>query len=168
MTDSQVYAGAAMLGIAAGMRSMSSPAIVCGLAHTGLLPAQNRQLEIMAHPASVTTTALLAAGELIADKLPFIPARITPGPLVTRAISGALCGSAILSAKKRSVLFGALVGACAAVGSSYVAYYTRRYLGQRTGIPDPVLAVLEDAVVAAGGWLLYQSLKADENNLAPA
>ncbi len=48
MTDSQIFAGAAVLGAPAGMRSMSSPAIVCGLAHAGVLPVHNKQLEILA------------------------------------------------------------------------------------------------------------------------
>lgn len=168
MTDSQIFAGAAILGAVAGMRSMSSPAIVCGLAHAGVLPVHNKQLEILAHPASVATTAVLAAGELIADKLPFVPARTTLGPLVTRTIAGALCGAAITSAKERPILLGALIGACAAVGATYTAYQTRLYLGQRAGIPDPAVAIMEDAVVASSGWLVYQALKADNDNQAVA
>ncbi len=81
-----------------------------------------------------------------------MPARTTLGPLVTRTIAVSL-GAPITSANERPILLGALIGACAAVGATYTAYQTRLYLGQRAGIPDPALALMEDAVVAsADGW----------------
>jgi uncharacterized membrane protein len=165
MTNSQVYVGAALLGAAAGMRSMSPPATVSRLAHTGLLPARNRQLEILAHPTFVATATALAVGELIADKLPFVPARTTPGPLITRAISGAMCGAAVTSAKERSVLLGVLIGAGAAVGAAYGTYHLRRAAGESTGIPDPILALFEDAAVAASSWLVFHSLKTEPESV---
>ncbi len=158
MTDSQVYTDAALLGTMAGMRSLSAPALVSGLTYMGLLPLANKQLELLARPASVVTLGLLAGGEVIADKLPFVPARIKPGPLAVRAISGAMCGAAVTSAKQRSTLFGALIGACTAVASTYGAYYLRRSAGESSGIPDPALAIVEDALVVTAGWLLVKSL----------
>lgn len=163
MTDSQVYTNAAVLGTVAGMRSLSAPALVSGVTYIGLLPLANKQLELLARPASFVTLAVLAGGEVIADKLPFVPARIKPGPLAVRAISGAMCGAAITSAKQRSTLLGAFIGACTAIASTYGAYYLRQSAGERSGIPDPVLALVEDALVATNGWLVVKSLRADQS-----
>ena len=51
---------------------------------------------------SAKTMALMAAGEMIADKLPFIPSRTAMFPLVARVASGALSGTAFVKGKKRS------------------------------------------------------------------
>ena len=118
-------------------------------------------MELLAHPTTVLTTTLLAGGEFIADKLPFIPARTNVGRVITRAISGAMAGAAITSAKGGSVLFGILTGGSAAVASTYAAYQLRRVAVERSGIPNPVIALLEDALVLAGGWVVFQSLLKD-------
>jgi uncharacterized membrane protein len=160
MTDAQVYAGAAVMGVAAGMRSMASPAIVSQLAKSGLMPAGVASLGLLYRPATAKTMAVLAVGELIADKLPFMPARTDTPAVVVRAISGGFSGAAICSSKKRSVLTGALLGAFAAVGTTYGAYKLRKWAGERFDIPDPVIAIAEDALVAGCGMLVLSSMRA--------
>src|SRR5437764_14265899 len=116
MTDLEVYAEAAVLGAVSGMRSMAAPAIVSRLAHTGLLPLEGSQVKFLGHKNSAKTMAIMAAGEIIADKLPFIPKRTSIFPLVTRAVSGALSGTAFTKARKGSAVAGAVIGSLAAVG----------------------------------------------------
>ena len=159
MTDAQVYTGAAVMGVAAGMRSMASPAIVSQLAKAGLLPAGQTSIGFFNHPSTAKTMAVLAVGEIIADKLPFMPKRTDAPAVVTRAISGAVSGAAICSSKKRSVIAGALLGAVGAVGATYGAYKLRKWAGERFDIPDPVIAIAEDALVAGCGMLVLSSMR---------
>ena len=158
MTDAQVYTGAAVMGVAAGMRSMSSPAILSQLAKSGLAPVGHSSIGFLNHPATARTMAVLAAGELIADKLPFLPKRTQAPALITRVISGGLSGAAVCSAKKRSIWLGALFGALGAVGATYGAYRLRKWTGEKFHIPDPVVAVVEDAIVAGCGMMVAAAL----------
>lgn len=163
MTDLQVYAGSAVLGTVSGMRSMAAPAIVSRLAHTGMLPLQDSQIKFLGHRNSVKTMAVMAVGEMIADKLPFIPKRTSIFPLLTRAASGALSGTAFARAKKRSTIVGALIGSLAAVGASYGAYKLRKSIGEKTSVPDSIIAVAEDALVAGCGFLVLKALQTGES-----
>jgi uncharacterized membrane protein len=160
MTDLEVYSGAAVLGAISGMRSMAAPAIVSRFAHTGLLPLQDSQIKFLTHKNSAKTMAVMAIGEMVADKLPFIPKRTSVFPLMTRAVSGALSATAFTKARKRSAVLGALIGSLAAVGASYGAYKLRKVVGDKTHLPDTIVAVAEDALVAACGFALLRALRA--------
>jgi uncharacterized membrane protein len=162
MKDLGVYGGAAVLGAVSGMRSMAAPAIVSRLAHTGLLPLEGTQIKFLGNKNSAKMMALMAAGEMIADKLPFIPKRTAVFPLVARAASGALSGTAFAKARKRSVVIGALIGSLAAVGASYGAYKLRKTAGEKLHLPDSIVAVAEDALVAACAFALLRALKTAE------
>jgi uncharacterized membrane protein len=87
----------------------------------------------------------LAIGELIADKLPGIPARIEAGPLVGRAFVGAVLGwSAGRGRLGRAA--AAAIGAAAAVAGAKAGYHARRRLTERHHVPDSAIAVIEDAI----------------------
>jgi uncharacterized membrane protein len=166
MTDAEVFGAAATLGAVAGMRSMTAPMVVSRLAHEGYLSEENPQLELLARQGAVTTTTVLAVGEAIADKTPYVPARTSAGPLFGRLVSGALAGAAVTSGTKRPVLWGAVTGAAAALGATFAAYYLRRAAGQKTGVPDVVFALAEDAIVAASSWSVYKKLRDAAEHLA--
>ena len=84
MNDAQIYAEAALMGALAGVRSMSAPGVVSQLSEAGLIPEDDSPMAWLNHPAVDKALKLLAAGELVADKLPFVPARTHPGPLAAR------------------------------------------------------------------------------------
>jgi uncharacterized membrane protein len=88
---------------------------------------------------------------MIADKLPVIPDRISPGSLVARILSGALCGASICAAERERSDVGAIAGGLSAVGSAYAFYYLRRKLGEAEGLPDAALGLAEDAIVMSSG-----------------
>ena len=115
------------LGAVSGMRALGGPAALTFRHRAGLRRA----------------AALLAAGEMIADKLPFIPDRVATLPLAARAVSGAVVGGVIAKEEGANVLAGALLGAAAAVGAAYAAYYVRR----RSRWPNVVNGAIEDALV---------------------
>ncbi len=99
----------------------------------------------------------LAAAELVGDKLPATPSRLEPGALGARFISGALCGAAMSSSRKKSLIQGAIFGAIAAVAAAYAGYHIRQTLVKRYDLPDTAVALAEDAV-ALGSALAITAL----------
>jgi uncharacterized membrane protein len=155
MSDSFTYARAVAIGIIAGMRSMSAPALVSNhLAHDGSENLPDNPLMILASPKTARVLKILAIGEMVADKLPIVPARVSAGPLVARVISGGVSGAAVCGAAKGRTEVGALLGGLAAIAGAYGFYHLRRRVGQETAVPDPVLGMAEDAIVVVGGRML--------------
>jgi uncharacterized membrane protein len=142
-----------LLGCICGLRSMTAPAVVAWGAHLGSLHLEGSLFAFFANKISLVIFSLFAVGELIADKLPFIPPRTQAGPLVVRMVFGAMCGAA-------SCTSGAFAG---------YAYRRRLSRGFRVrgfrvrgarvrGVPDLLLALLEDLVAVGGGFLLLSHL----------
>lgn len=149
------YACAAAVGAISGLRSMTGPAIITVAARSNRLGVERTPLSWLGSPKASTIATVLAGGEMIADKFPFIPDRIKPGPLAGRAIAGALCGYAVFSSRgKRDALIGALVGGSAALAASWAGYQYRR----RTPLPAIAAGVIEDAVAATAGALVIRNL----------
>jgi len=64
---------ALLIGCICGLRSMTAPAVVAWGAHLDWLHLQGSLLAFFANKVSLVVFSLFAIGELIADKLPFIP-----------------------------------------------------------------------------------------------
>lgn len=159
MSDFNTYTKAAAIGIIAGMRSMSTPALVSNhLAHNESQNLAGSPLSVLASSKTSSILKVLALGEMVVDKLPITPARISPGPLIARIVSGAISGAAICAAEDKRADVGAVVGGMAGILGAYGFYHLRRRTGEATGVPDVVLGVAEDAIVIGGGTrLLGQS-----------
>ncbi len=147
-----VYWKAAALGVVAGMRSMTAPALVSDRLAKNHGAVADSRFAWMASPTTATVFKVLAAGELVGDKLPMTPSRLAPGPLTGRIASGALCGAALCASDRERAEVGAVVGALAAVAGAWAFYHLRRSADAATGLPDPVVAVVEDALAVGGGW----------------
>ena len=139
---------ALLLGISAGLRSMTPLAVVAWAAR-GWPPVAGSALGFMAAPVTGYVFAALAIGELIADKLPFIPSRLQPGPLGGRVISGALTGTVAGIALQGSPIVGGLVGAIGGLAGAFGGYAVRRGLTADRKLPDVPVALLEDVVAIA-------------------
>ena len=146
---------AAGLGWTAGMRSMSPLALLS----TAL--AGRRRLR---QPAKTLGSPLVrrlltaaAAGELIADKLPGMPARTAPPALAGRVVSGALLGAAVAAARRASPVPAVFAGMAGAVASSYAMVRLRRAAGEALDLPDPAVAMGEDAATLGFGHVLVQN-----------
>jgi uncharacterized membrane protein len=145
-----------LIGCICGMRSMTAPALVAWGAHLGWLHLEGSRLAFFAHPLSLVIFSLFAIGELIADKLPFIPARIQAGPLGVRMIFAALCAAALCVSGAQALWLGAILGVVGAVLGAFAGYaYRRSFSGK---VPDLLLALLEDLVAVGGGFLLLSRL----------
>jgi uncharacterized membrane protein len=151
-----VYLQSIFMGIIAGMRSMSAPALVSDyLADKQSPEIENSNFKLLASENVATTFKVLAVGEMIADKTPFIPNRISPAPLIGRAISGAICGASLCRDKGERSEVGALAGGLSALASAYGVYYLRKRLGEE-GIPDVLLGLIEDSIVIKAGMSILE------------
>lgn len=147
---------ALLIGTVAGMRCMSAPAIV-----TNEISLHKDEtlgpLGLMGDPRVQKFFDIAAGLELAADKLPQIGARTETGPLVARAISGAVSGAAVSRANRANALLGALAGGVAAVVAAHLFYSARKHANQHLGIPDPLLAVAEDTAAWTLGRLAVRN-----------
>lgn len=138
---------AAGIGAVSGLRSMAGPAIVSEAASRNIVRLRKTPMAWLASDRAARVSAVLAVGEMIADKLPFTPDRTGAPMLAVRAAAGALCGYAICG-KGRSRSNGvaaALVGGLAALATSYAGLHYRKRL------PSIAAALLEDAVAVGSG-----------------
>lgn len=125
---------------------MTAPAVVSGSARCGDLNLRGTPLEFLGSAAAANTFAVLAAGEIIADKTPAIPNRTDPFPLAGRAMTGGLCGAAIALSSRKPLVWGALLGGAAAIGGAFLGYQLRKRATRQAGLPDFVVALCEDAL----------------------
>jgi uncharacterized membrane protein len=147
-----------LIGCVCGLRSMTAPAVVAWGAHMGWLHLDGSWLAFLANKISLVIFSLFAVGELIADKLPFIPRRTEAGPLGVRIIFGALCGAALCLSGAASPVLGATLGGVGGIAGAFAGYNYRRWLSRGEKLPDLSIALLEDLVAVGGGFLLVSHL----------
>ncbi len=133
---------AVWLGGISGLRSMAGIAALVNHAQRNPLEAQQYP-EILRSSAAAAVLRVAQVGETIGDKLPFTPSRLTLFPLFGRIMVGAVVGAL---AHREDRLKGGMYGASAALIGSYLGNRIRRQLVDETGIPDPLIALFEDAV----------------------
>lgn len=142
------------IGIVAGLRSMTAPAVVAWAAYLGWIHLDGTPLAFLGARWAVALFSLGALAEFIADQLPTTPARTAPGPLGARIAFGALTGAAIALAAVSNGWMGAFVGAVGAIAGAYAGYHTRVGLVRSLNLPDPAVAIPED-ILAIGLGLLF-------------
>ena len=134
------------IGIVAGLRSLTAPAVVAWAAHLGWLNLHSSPLAFMGSTVAVTIFSLLAIGELIADKMPKTPRRTSLVPLLARIVTGGLCGASLCAAANQSLLIGALLGGTGAVIGAFAGYDIRRRLVSKLNTKDILIAIPEDLI----------------------
>lgn len=127
------------LAAVTGMRSMAGAATLAARQGGLLMPA----------------TALLAAGEMIADKTSFVGNRTDAVPQAGRAVMGAVVGGLVARQDGASIWVGALVGAVAAVAATHLAFQLR----QRLPLSTKAGGLLEDALVIGAGMLYARATR---------
>jgi uncharacterized membrane protein len=150
-----IYVLAFLIGVVAGLRSLTAPAVVSWGARLGWLHLENTSLAFLGAAVTPYILSLLAIGELIADKLPGTPSRKAPVGFSARVITGALCGAA-LGAPSQALVGGLLAGVIGAVAGTLGGYEARSRLVRAIGGKDFPIALIED-VVAIGGAILIVS-----------
>lgn len=138
-----------LIGLFAGLRSLTAPAVTAWAAHLGWLRLA-RPLALIGSLPSVVIFTVLAVGELVADKLPKTPNRTAPLGLIARLVTGGLTGACVAAAGGQAVVLGVLLGAVGGVAGCFGGYEARRRLVKALGAPDIAVALFEDAVAVAG------------------
>lgn len=145
------------VGALAGMRTASAPAITSHiLSHHHSKRLENSPLNFMQSKMVANTLKLLALSEIVVDKLPSTPNRIKPAGMAFRCLSGALAGASISKATGGKMVAGALIGATSALASTYISFILRKTTVKGTGVIDPIIGAIEDALVIGAGIGLTQ------------
>jgi uncharacterized membrane protein len=154
MNPSQVLLLAFLIGVIAGLRTMTAPAVVAWAANRHWLNLHNSPLALMGSTAAVVVFTLGALGELVIDKLPSTPNRTKLLGLIGRSVLGGLSGAAVAASGAQSIAPGVVLGAAGAITGAFAGYEVRKRLVHTLKVPDFVIALLEDAVAIAGGLLI--------------
>lgn len=154
MTSTFALALAFGIGVVAGLRSLTAPAVVAWAACFGWINLHNSPLAFMGSKWSVGTFTVLALVELVADQLPGTPARTAPVGLSARIITGGLCGACLAVAAGAALVAGAVAGAIGGVVGAFAGYHARVGLVRSLRVPDVAIAVPEDIVAIALGLFL--------------
>jgi uncharacterized membrane protein len=156
MKTSTVLALSTAIGALAGLRTFTPPAVLSRKYRRRCLSPRKDALTLLAVSKVANSLTKLAAGELLADKLPFTPSRLSAGPLAARIGSGAVCGAAISTYAGGSLKDGAVLGALGAVAGSLAGYHLRRNLDR--DFPDLAIAVAEDLIAIGGSFAIASAL----------
>ena len=141
------YLKASLLGLASGMRTLMAPALVSrSLSRAQPQSVTESKLAFLAKPQTTIVFTVLAAGELVGDKLPFIPSRLDARPLTGRLVMGSVCGAAVCLADGKPAGAGLLLGGLCAIAGAFGGYHLRQAADKATGIADPWIALVEDAL----------------------
>jgi uncharacterized membrane protein len=137
------------IGIVAGLRALTAPAVVSWAAHLGWLQLHDSPVAFMASTWAAILFSFLAVFELVADKLPTTPNRTAPPALAARLLTGGLCGACLCVAAHQALGLGAAMGAIGALAGAFGGYQVRKRLVNGWKIKDTFVALAED-VVAIG------------------
>jgi uncharacterized membrane protein len=149
-----------LIGIVAGLRSLTAPAAVAWGAHLGWNNWDNVAgapwAGWMASIITVVILSVLAVGELVNDKLPKTPPRTAPPVFVVRLLMGGFAGSvlggALLHSPHGYAMTGLGAGVVGAVLGTLGGYHARKRLVALIGGRDLPIALLEDAVAVFGAF----------------
>jgi len=152
-------ARALTLGLVTGMRQQLPVALLAVAASRGRFdPGSGRLAHQLGSPGAVASAVTAAVAELVADKLPFTPARTRSGPMLGRVTTGGLVGAAVLSDAGRPPALGAALGAAGAAAGAVAGSRARAALRRRTNLPDPLWGAVEDLAALGLGVLAVATL----------
>jgi len=142
-----IYVSALLIGVVAGLRGMTAPAITSWAARSGWLDVQGTPMAWMGAAVTPWIFTVLALAELVGDQLPRTGSRKAPGPFAVRIATGGLSGAAV-GASAGMLAVGAVLGAIGAVIGTLGGYEFRARLARAFGRDLPA-ALIEDAVAIA-------------------
>lgn len=145
------WATAVGLGVLAGMRSTSAPTL--------LSTALSREVQLHRPPSTLRgllekrgtgrLLRVLLAGELLADKLPFVPPRTEAVSLLARMLSGGASAGVLARTRGAWVAGPVLVGALAAAVSTVAFVKLREVASTRFGLSSAAAGLAEDVMGGA-------------------
>ncbi len=137
------------IGISAGMRTQMPGAVLTWqLADGGLSRGSGPVWPLLRRGGSRKVATVMALGELVGDKLPMTPDRISGYAGMGRLVFGTVMGGLVASgvgARSGGLIVAAATGALGAAVGSYGGYWARRSIVGQYGLPDLPVALVEDA-----------------------
>lgn len=160
MTHVLVLLLALLLGVVAGLRSLTAPAVVAWAAFLSWINLHGTWASWVGNIVTVVILSLLAVAELVNDKLPKTPPRTAPPPVfAVRLILGGFAGAVIGTAW--GYKWGGLgAGVVGAVLGTLGGFQARRRLVAANGGRDLPIALLEDSVAVLGGFAIVAAAAA--------
>jgi uncharacterized membrane protein len=150
-----LYVAALLIGVIAGLRTMTALAAVSWAARLGALGVGGTWLAFLGYKYTPWILTAAALAELVTDQLPATPSRTVPVQFGARILTGALSGAAV-GTTAGSWPIGAAVGAVGAIMGT-LGGAALRSRGASAFHKDRPAALLED-VVAIGGASAIVSL----------
>jgi uncharacterized membrane protein len=153
MTQVIVIVLALLIGVIAGLRALTAPAVVAWGAFLGWINVDGKWSEWVGHPITVTVLTIFLLIELVTDQLPKTPSRRTPPQFITRLIMGAFAG-AVIGSVSHHTFIGLGAGIIGAVFGTLGGAEVRSRLVTANGGKDRPVAIGEDIVAVGGGFLI--------------
>lgn len=142
------------IGIDAGLRTMTAPAVVAWAAYLGWINLSGSPLAFMGSVWTVGIFTLGALLEFVTDQLPTTPARTVPVQLGARAVMGLLTGACLAVAAGMYGWIGAVAGTIGSIAGAFGGYRARVGLVRALHVPDIAVAIPEDLLAVGLGLLL--------------
>jgi uncharacterized membrane protein len=151
MTHALVLLLALLIGVVAGLRAFTAPAVLAWAAMLHWINLSGTWASWMGHWATVAILTVLAVAELVSDKMPTLPSRKTAPQFLVRLASGAFSGAVLGTAwgYRWGSLGAGLIGAVLGTLGGYAA---RTRLVTANGGRDRPVALGEDLFAAAFGF----------------
>jgi uncharacterized membrane protein len=148
---------ALLIGVVAGLRTMTAPAAVSWAAALGWINLSASPLAFLGYAWTPWILSALALLELVGDKLPTTPSRKVPMQFGARILSGTLAGAA-LGVAAGSLALGAAAGLVGAIVGTLGGAALRARLAAALGRDLPA-ALLEDALAVIGALLIVMAAR---------
>jgi uncharacterized membrane protein len=155
-TSLTTYLPALLIGVVAGLRSMTAPAFVSWASRLGRLHLRGTWLAFLGYAWTPWILTVLALGELVADQLPSTPSRTAPIGFGFRIVTGAVSGAAVGTAGG-TMVGGMVAGIAGAVIGTIGGHAFRARLAAAFGHDRPA-AIIEDAIALGGALAIGMAL----------
>jgi uncharacterized membrane protein len=147
-----VYVLAFVIGVVAGLRTMTALAAISWAAYFGWVNLGGSWLEFLSSVWTAPIVTLLALGELVTDQLPSTPSRTVPAQFGGRVLVGAVAGAAF-GVPGHVWLMSAIAGIVGAVAGTLVGKEFRSWLAGAFKADRPA-ALIEDAIAICAACLV--------------
>jgi uncharacterized membrane protein len=144
-----------LIGIIAGLRTMTAPAAVSWAARLGWLDLAQTPLAFLGYAFTPWILTVFALGELVVDQLPTTPSRTVPVQFGARMLTGGLSGAAI-GAASGALVIGMIAGMLGAAIGTLGGLALRMRMAAAFGSDRPA-ALIEDAVAIGGAYLIMMA-----------
>jgi uncharacterized membrane protein len=150
MTHALVLLLALLIGVVAGLRAFTAPAVLAWAAFMHWINLSGTWASWMGHWATVAVLTVLAVAELVSDKMPTLPSRKSAPQFLVRIATGAFAGAVLGTAW--GYRWGSLgAGMIGAVLGTLGGYATRTALVAANEGRDRPIALGEDVFAVIAG-----------------